>query len=126
MTLQPQIPRPLRALLLKFLAVSVGSGAAFAAVVWVLGRSNAPQVWFISSAVLVAMSSTFLFYTLGQLALAQSGNTMLRYAYALFGVVMPAVSVLALSGYGVVLSTAVQVLMLFVLPAASEESTSAA
>ena len=88
----------------------------FAALAWAFGRHDSLQVLFLSSAILVAVSSVIVFAVLGELASLQAGKPMLRYAYASFGVALPVVAVLTIAGYGVAVSVAIQAVVLLAVP----------
>ncbi len=123
MTLLPSLFAPLRLVLLKLLATCVGGSFMFAALVWALGRHDSLQVLFLSSAILVAVSSVVIFAVLGELAALQTRKPVLRFAFPSFGIAVPVVAVFAFAGYGVVLSVAIQVAALLAAPTKAAEQT---
>ncbi len=116
MKLLPCLLAPLRLVLLKLLATCVGGSVMFAVLVWALGRHDSLQVLFLSSAILVAISSVIVFAVLGEMAALQTGNSVLRYLYPSLGVAVPVVAVLTLAGYGVALSVGLQAAVLLASP----------
>ena len=123
MALLPNLPAPLRLVLLKLLATCTGGSFVFATLVWALGRRDSMQVLFLSSAILVTVSSVIVFAVLGELAALQTRKPVLRFVYPSFGIAVPVLAVFALAGYGVVLSVALQVAALLAAPTKSAEHT---